>query len=164
MRPVYPDHGYPWLRALAWPAIGGAALALGLALLGLGALALGSLRTGVWPTHLQRAAWGALFEAVLRQALLPHVLLTAAGWLALVRVAPRLDRSWRTLVPGLLALAGAAFPIVARGFSVWSPASAADVVSTALLLSASAAAALLLPRALVRALGPGAFARSPSAK
>lgn len=149
-------------RALAWALGSGLLLAGGFALL-VAALALSlALRAGAAPGPLQRQAWLAVATSVLAQALLPLWAATLASWLALARIAPALDRRWRTVAPGVAALAALWFaPVGAFGFSIWQPTGARDVLGTLALCAGGVSAALLLPR-LSRRLAPGCFA-PPSA-
>lgn len=130
-------------------------LALGLGLWLAALFAVG----GAEATGVLRAAGRALYRTILVQALLPQAALALGGWLAAAWWRPRLDTSWRTLLPGVTLLAVLCFvPVGALAFEAWSPAGPRDVAGTCLLLSVGVAAALLLPRRLLRPLGPGAFA------
>lgn len=143
------------LRVLAWAGVAAVLLVCGLALWLSALFALG----GAGAASALRAAGRALHWAILVQALLPHATLTLAGWLVLARLCPRLDTSWRSLGPGVALLAAVCFaPVGAGTFRSWSPSGPGDVVATWLLLTAGVAGALLLPRRLLRPLGPGAFA------
>jgi hypothetical protein len=140
--------------ALLWAAAAGALLAAGL--LGVGA-AIVALTADAALGDVQRAALRALYAALLRQALLPQAALALLLWLAAARLAPRLDRGWRPLAASLLAASALAFlPVGAVGFAIWTPAGPRDVAGTLLLMTASVATALLLPR-LLPPLRPGAF-------
>jgi hypothetical protein len=137
------------LRALAWAGVSAALLAGGFYGLGAALVALGRHGAGTSLGEIQLAALHAVFMAVLVEALLPHWILTLTTWLVLVRFAPRLDHAWRSLGPGLLAVAALWFPVAGFVFfRAWKPTSAADVAHTWLLMTAGVAAALLLPRLL----------------
>jgi hypothetical protein len=142
-------------RAAVWIAASAATLVGG-------ALALAWLAFRVHPAGpaaaVQSAAARALFAALVRQALLPELAIAAGLWLALARRVPRLDASWRTLLPGLAAASALAFPPVGLWcFRMWTPAGPGDVAATWALLAAGTTLALGLPRALFRGLRPGAF-------
>lgn len=148
---------FAW-RALLWAGASSALLAAGLFVLGEALFAVQAAGAGVAPGDVQRAAWRALGLAVARQALLPHLALALASWLALARALPRLEGSWRALAAGLSAVVALWFPAIgAFSFEAWRPRGPADVAGTWLLESAAVAFALLLARLLPQ-LGPGAFA------
>lgn len=146
-------------RALVWALASALLLGVGFALFGAALVAVNAVRAGVELGSVQLAGWRALGTAIAGQALAPAWGLTLAGWLVLARIWPTLERSWRRLVPGLLGVSVLCFPLVARSFTMWTPTRLLDVVYTALLVSGSAAGALLLARRLIPALAPGAFAR-----
>ncbi|HBZ69951.1 MAG TPA: hypothetical protein DEP35_09530 [Deltaproteobacteria bacterium] len=150
------------LRALAWAGVSAALLVGGLYALGALLIAIGNHRAGTSLGPMQIAALHAIFLAIVLEALFPHWILTVLTWLALVRFAPRLDRAWRSLVPGLAAVAALWFPVVGfllyRVWKLWKPAGPADVAKTWLLMTGGVAAALLLPRRLAPPLAPGSFA------
>jgi hypothetical protein len=142
-------------RAIVWALAAAGLLAGGLAALGWGLIAIlgpGYAKLG----DMQQIAFQSLYSAILTQALFPQAASALVGWLGLTALVPALDARWQRLVPGLVVVAGLCFPIAARGFTIWQPAGARDVLSTFLLLSGSVALALLLPRLLPR-LGPGVF-------
>ena len=142
------------LSALAWALCSGLLLAAGFAAL----VAWIAVRAGSAGT-LQRHAWLMVGTNVWSQALLPLWAATLASWIALVRCAPRLDRAWRTLAPGVALLSASWFaPVGAFGFTMWQPRGASDVLGTLALCAGGVSTALLLPRWLWRRLGPGAFA------
>jgi hypothetical protein len=148
------------LRALAWAGVSASLLAGGLYSVGAAFVAIGSHRAGTSPGEIQMAGLHALFFAVLREALLPHCLLTLATWLVLARLLPRLEGAWRFLGPSLAVVAALWFPAVGFGlFRAWKPTSALDVANTWLLMTAAIATSLLLPRVVLRPLAPGALAR-----
>ena len=148
------------LRALAWAGVSASLLAGGFYAAGVAFVAIGSHRAGTSPGEVQIAGLHALFFAVLREALLPHWLLTLATWLVLARLLPRLEGAWCFLGPSLLAVAALWFPAVGFGlFRAWKPTSALDVANTWLLMTAAIAVSLLLPRVVLRSLAPGALAR-----
>jgi hypothetical protein len=147
-------------RFLAWLTASSALLVGGFLGLVAGLVAIGTIPVSGEPSRLQALVWRLLVESIVLQALLPHLLLTLAGWLALVRLAPSLERSWRGLLGGLPLLAVLLFPLVGEfSFQIWNPTSAADYVNTLLLTSGGVSLALLLPRRVIRRLRPGSFAR-----
>lgn len=149
-------------RSFAWLAVSSALLVAGFLLLGGGLLAYQVIRAGTELGTLHVAVWRALAESIVLQALFPHLLVTLASWLVAARLAPSLDRSWRGLLGGLLALAVLWFPAVGEfSFRIWTPTSAGDYVKTLMLMSAGVSLALLLARRAVPWLRPGSFARSP---
>jgi hypothetical protein len=149
------------LRALAWAGASAALLGGGFYAVGVSLVAIASQRAGTSPGAVQLAGLHALFFAVLRQALLPHWLLTLLSWLVLARVVPRLESAWRFLGPSLAAVAALWFPAVGfLLFRAWKPRGAADIAITWLLMTGAVALALLLPR-LLQFLAPGALARPP---
>jgi hypothetical protein len=146
------------LRALAWAGASAALLSGGFYALGATLVAIAIHRAGTSPGAVQLAGLHALFLAVLRQALLPHWLLTLVTWLVLARLVPRLEGAWRFLGPALAVIAALWFPVVGFVlFRAWKPRGPADIANTWLLMSGAVAAALLLPR-LLRFLAPGALA------
>ena len=150
-------------RSLAWLAASSALLVGGFLLLGGGLVARAMIQADAEPGALQAVLWRALAERIVLEALLPHLLLTFAGWLLLVRLAPSLERSWRGLLGGLPLLAVLSFPVVGElSFRLWTPTSAADYANTLVLMSGGVSLALLLPRRVIRRLQPGSFARSRS--
>lgn len=136
-----------------------AALGVGVATLVAGIVVFGYLRTGNFPGELQRHAWFTLATTVLEQALVPLWAATLASWLAVVRIAPSLDGSWRSLALGIAGLAALWFaPVGAYCFEAWTPTSGRDVAGTLALCTGGVSAALLLPRWAWRWLAPGALA------
>jgi hypothetical protein len=150
------------LRVLAWGGAGATILLGGLYALGLGLVSLRLESSGAGAgSSVQGAALHALVSMVAREALLPHGAFTLAAWLALARLAPRVDASWTALAASLLACALVTFPLVGFfTFGGWSPRGPGDVVATAALLSASVSAALWLARRIVPGLRPGSFGPS----
>jgi hypothetical protein len=146
-------------------AASGLALGVGLGMLVATFFAAAAWRHGAPPGAVQQQAWLALAGAVLRQALLPLWGGALVTWLAVVRLAPASDVSWRTVAPGVTALALLWFvPVGLWSFDAWTPSDAGDAVGTALLCGGGVAAALLLPRLLFRPLAPGAFAPDAPAR
>lgn len=144
-----PARAAVWIAASAATLVGGALVLAWLAFRVQQAGPAGSLQT---------AAARALFGALVRQALLPQLGIAAGLWLALTWRAPRLDASWRTLLPGLALASALAFPPVGLWcFRMWTPAGPGDVAGTWALLAVGTTLALWLPRALFRGLRPGAF-------
>jgi len=142
-------------RAIVWFLVAAGLLAGGLAALGWAIISFqgpGYAKLG----DMQRIAFQSLYSAILLQALLPQAASAFVGWLGLTALVPALDAGWKRLVPGLLVVAGLCFPIAARGFVIWQPSGARDVISTFALLTGSVGLALLLPR-LLPMLGPGVF-------
>lgn len=159
--PALPGRGRWLARALAWALGSGLLLTGGFALLVLLVAARLALHADTMPGPLQRHAWLTLTTTLLEQALLPLWAATLASYLALARLAPRLDRAWRTLAPGVAVLAALWFaPVGAFRFSVWHPTRIGDVIGTLALCAGGVSAALLLPR-LCRSLAPGTFAPPP---
>ena len=149
------------LRGTAWALASAALLAGGFYVVGAALVAIAVHRTGTSPGQVELHGLHLIFFAVLREALLPHWLLTLLTWLVLARLVPRLEGAWRFLGPSLAAVAALWFPAVGfLLFRAWKPTSAADVANTWLLMTASVALALLLPRLVLRPLAPGALARS----
>lgn len=147
------------VRVLAWSLLSALLLVVGFGLLVAGIIAWGVLRTGNFPGELQRHAWLSLATIVFEQALAPLWLGTLASWLAVLRIAPRLDASWRTLGLGTAVLAALWFaPVGAWCFDAWTPSSARDVAATLVLCAGGVSAALLLPRWAWRWLAPGELA------
>lgn len=146
------------VRIAAWVAASGLALGVGLGVLVATLFAAAAWRHGAPPGAVQQQAWLALAAAVLRQALLPLWAGALLTWLVMVRLAPSLDASWRTVGPGLFTVALVWFvPIGLWSFEAWTPSDAGDGVGTAVLCGGGVAAALLLPRLLCRPLAPGAL-------
>ena len=146
-------------RALAWALLSGVVLVAGLVAIAAAFIAVGYLRTGNFPGDLQWSAWFTVLRTVLAQALAPLWGATLVSWLALVRVAPRLDASWHTLAFGVVSVAALWFaPVGAWWFDAWTPTSGRDVLATLALCAGGVSAALLLPRFALRALAPGALA------
>jgi len=149
------------LRTLAWGGASAALLTGGFYALGATLVAIASHRAGTPPEAVQVAGLHALFFAVLRQALLPHWLLTLLSWLVLARIVPRVEGAWRFLGPCLATVAALCFPAVGFVlFRAWKPRGAVDIASTWLLMTGAVSAALLLPR-LLPFLAPGALAGPP---
>jgi len=147
------------LRALVWLAASAGLLLAGFAVFGVALLAPSVIARGELPGDVQREALGAVFSGIATQALLPELALTAATWLVVARVAPRLERSGRALAVALPAVAALWFPIVGRYlFEMWRPAGPGTYAATLALVAGGASLALLLPRALSVALAPGCFA------
>ncbi|MFI5315558.1 MAG: hypothetical protein ACHQ6T_07645 [Myxococcota bacterium] len=152
----------PVLRALVWLAVSSGILLAGFALLAAALLVPSVLAHGALPGPLQRDALGLVYSSIARQALLPELALTLVTWLALARIAPALERSWRFLALALPAVALLWFPFVGSHlFAIWSPGGARDYAATMVAVSGGAALALLLPRWLSSALAPGCFAAPP---
>jgi len=145
-------------RSLAWLAASSVLLVGGFLLLGAGLVGAGVIRVGTEPGTMQVMVLQLLVQTIVLQALLPHLLLTFAGWLVLVRLAPSLERSWLGLLGGLPVLAVLCFPLVARlSFHIWNPSGLADYVYTLLLTGGGVSISLLLPRRVIRWLRPGCF-------
>lgn len=140
-------------RAGLW-AVSSAALLFG------GWLALCAFLTRSLPVEVQRE----FFRVISLQALAPLWAATLASQLVLARVVPAaVERGWRAAIAGTALLATVWFvPIGIWLFDAWSPAGAADWLRTWLLLVAAVGSALLLPRRILAALAPGAFAPAPS--
>jgi hypothetical protein len=145
------------LALLCWAAA--AALVLLAAALASG-LTLGAVRVaGGEIGEVQRAVWLSLARVVGTRALAPLALGTVVAWWAMAGRWPALDASWRALAPGTAAVAVLLFPPVgAWVFTAWGPASARDYLGTWALVAGGVTAALLLARAVVPGLGPGALA------
>jgi hypothetical protein len=147
------------LRAFAWAGASAALLVGGFYAVGASLVAIAIQRAGSSPGAVQVAGLHVLFFAVLRQALLPHWLLTLLTWLVLARLVPRLEGAWRFLGPALAVVAALWFPVVGfLLFRAWRPRGPGDIANTWLLMTVAVAAALLLPRLLLF-LAPGALAR-----
>jgi hypothetical protein len=147
------------LRALVWLAASSGVLLAGFAAFGTVLLAPSVVAHGALPGPVQRDALAIVFSAIASQALLPELGLTLVTWLAVARIAPALERSWRALALALPAVALLWFPFVGSHlFAMWSPGGPRDYAVTLLLVSGGAALALLLPRWLSSALAPGCFA------
>lgn len=147
------------LRILAWAVGSTLALCIGFALVGIGLLALEAARAEVAFDQVRLGVWRSVYSIIVSQALLPHLLLSLVAWLGVARLFPSLERSWRSLVPGMIATAAICFPAIGSlTFTVWTPTSAYDYVATLCLVVGGTSAALALPRWLFRFLTPGAFA------
>jgi len=153
-----------WLGlGVAWLLTSGLALAVGFAALVLALLARSGAFAGHAPGAIEQQIGWILVRIVWTQALLPLWLATWLGWLVLVRLVPRLDRSWRSLLPGIAITAALCFaPIAVYSFVDWKPTGPRDVVATAIACAGAISAALCLPRRLWRRLAPGVFT-SPGA-
>jgi hypothetical protein len=153
-----------WRRlglGIAWLLCSGVALAAGFALLVLALRARDGGLLGPPPGALELQVGLLLLRIVWLQALLPLWLATLVCWLLLVRLAPALDRRWRTLLPGIALTAALCFaPVGAFLFVDWQPTGPRDVVASALACAGGVSAALCLPRRLFRRLSPGAFTSS----
>jgi hypothetical protein len=148
-------------RVVGWALAAALLLSGGLAAVGWVMIAAGGTSYGKLG-DVQQLALKALYSAVLGQALLPQAGAALVAWLGITALVPKLDTGWRRLAPGVVIVAALCFPIAARFFTIWQPASWRDVASTWALLTGSAALALLLPRALP-GLAPGVFwAKIPS--
>jgi hypothetical protein len=142
-------------RAVGWAAAAGLLLAGGLLAVGWLLLAIqGPGYSGLG--DVQQLAFKALYRAILLQALLPQACAALVLWLGFTAFVPALDATWKRLAPGLAVAAALCFPIAARGFAIWNPTGARDVVATFALLTASVALALLIPRTFP-SLGTGVF-------
>ena len=153
-----------WLRGLAWLVCATAVLFVGFALLALalgGVLALGG---NVELTASHALTLRLLVGGILLDALTPHLWVSGLTWLLAVRAAPSLERGWPRICLGSATVCAAWFPVIgAFRFQIWSPQTAMDYVNTLLLMSGGVALALLLPRRLVAAWGPGGLAASGAA-
>jgi hypothetical protein len=146
------------LRVLVWAVGSVTTLCIGFALVGLGLIAIEMNRAEVSFDQLRLSVWRALYVAIVSQALLPHLLLSLLAWLGVARCIPSLERSWRALLPSLALTAALCFPVIGwLTFAAWTPTSARDYVATLLLMAGGTAAALALPRRLLRFLAPGVF-------
>jgi len=150
---------YLW-RALIWLAASAGLLLAGFAVFAALILVPSVIsRGGELPGPVQRDALGLVYSAIATQALLPELLLAFASWLALARIVPALELSGRALAIALPLVAAAWFPLVGRYlFHIWAPGGLRDYAQTLLLVAGGASLALLVPRALSDALGPGSFA------
>lgn len=147
------------LDLLTWALSSILLLGVGLAALAIALVAWGAAHTGHLPGDVQRQAWLLLARTLFEQALLPLWAATLASWLAIVRLAPRLDRGWHTLAPGVASIAALWFaPVGAYSFRVWTPVDLRDVLGTLALCAGGVSAALLIPRLALRRLAPGVFA------
>jgi hypothetical protein len=147
------------LRVLVWAVGSAVTLCIGFALVGLGLIAIEMNRSEVSFDQLRLSVWRALYVAIVSQALLPHLLLSLLAWLGVARRFPSLERSWLALLPSLVLTAALCFPVIGwLTFTAWTPTSARDYVATLLLMAGGTAAALALPRRLLRFLAPGVFA------
>lgn len=117
---------------------------------------------GPGPGALEQQVGLTLVRIVWTQALLPLWLGTLGCWLVVATLVPALDRSWRTVLPGIALVAALVFaPIGAWSFVDWQPTGPRDVVATVLACAGGVSAALWLPRRLWRRLAPGAFTLPP---
>lgn len=149
------------LRALLWVVWSAGVLLAGFAVLGALVLIPGVIAKGS-PDQMQRMALGAVYSAIAVQALLPELAVTAAVWLALAGAFPALDRSWRSLLLGIPAVAAIAFPAIGKySFTIWDAGNPQNYAATLVLLVLGVSAALLVPRALSHALAPGCFTMAP---
>jgi hypothetical protein len=147
------------LRAVVWAVGSAATLCIGFALVGAGLIAIEMHRAEVSFDQLRVSVWRALYVAIVSQALLPHLLLSLLAWLGVARCFPSLERSWIALLPSLVLTAALCFPVIGGlTFTAWTPTSSRDYVATLLLMAGGTAAALALPRRLLRFLAPGVFA------
>jgi hypothetical protein len=138
---------HPWTRRLTWLFASLSLLVGGFLGFVAAVVVVSTGRAGGEVTEIPTPLWRAVATGILAQALLPTWLLAAALWLALLRWAPGLDTGWRTLLPGTLLAALAAFPpVAALGFEMWEPTNAGDYLATWLAVSGGVAVALLLPR------------------
>lgn len=146
------------LRAVVWLALSTGLLLVGFAAFALVILAPSVIARGELPGDIQQQALGAVYSALVTQALLPQLLLTGVTWLAVARVIPALDRSRLVLAGALFAVAALWFPAVGHyWFTAWSPTGPRDYVLTLLLVAGGAALALFVPRIASPALAPGKF-------
>jgi hypothetical protein len=145
-------------RALVWLGVSAGLLLVGFALFGSAALAPSVIPRGELPGPVQREALGAVYSTLAVQALLPELALTGVTWLVLARLVPRLERSRRALLLGLLAVGALWFPAVGHySFTAWSPPGPLAYAVTLLLVAGGASLALWVPRVLSPALVPGCF-------
>ena len=146
------------LRAVVWLSVSLGLLLAGFALFATVILIPSLIQRGELPGEVQREALGAVYSALVTQALLPQLALTGVTWLALARLVPAFDRSRAALAVTLGAIAALWFPAVGRyWFTIWSPTSARDYAFTLLLVAGGAALALWLPRVVSPALAAGCF-------
>ncbi len=146
------------LRILAWALAAATAICVGFALVGMGWIALGAAQPQESLDRIRGGVWWSLYAAVVAQALLPHLLLSLAAWLAVARRFPVLERSWLSLLAGTTLTAACCFPLIGwLTFAAWTPTSARDYLATLLLMTGGTSAALVLPRRLFRSLAPGAI-------
>jgi len=153
-----------WLsRVLVWLCASAGLLLAGFAVLATALFLPSVIANGFLPPLLQRQMLGEVYTQIAMTALLPELGVTSLVWLSLAFAFPKLDRSWRTLLAGLPAVAALGFPPIGRYlFTIWEPTSPRDYVLTLLLVSFAASAALLVPRALSQALRPGCFTIPPN--
>lgn len=147
------------MRATAWIACSAAFVVFGFACL-IGALVAASaaLRGELVLSAPQAVALRIAFGGIVLGGLLPQLLGAGVTWLVVMRLAPACERSWSRICAVAVATSAAWFPIVAAtAFGIWSPETPADYWNTLALMSGGVAAALLAPRRLIRAFGPGAF-------
>ena len=150
------------LRAGVWLAVSTGLLLAGFAVFAAAVLAPSVIARGELPGDIQQQALGAVYSALVTQALLPQLLLTGVTWLAVARVIPALDRSRLALASALFAVAALWFPLVGHySFTAWSPTGPRDYAFTLLLVAGGAALALFLPRVVSPALRPGSFTAGP---
>jgi len=146
------------LRILAWAVAAAITLCIGSALVGVGWIALEAVRSQVSLDQVRRGVWWSFYTAIVSQALLPHLVLSLMAWLAIARRFPTLERSWLSLLTGIMVTAAGCFPVVGSlSFTAWTPTSARDYLATLSLMTGGTSAALLLPRWLFRFLAPGAL-------
>ncbi|HTO06392.1 MAG TPA: hypothetical protein VMR86_04980 [Myxococcota bacterium] len=146
------------LRASVWLCVSAGMLLAGFALFASVLLVPSVIANGNLPAPVQRQALATVYSLIALQALLPDLAITFAVWLALAWAFPRLDRSWRGLIAGMPLVAALGFPAVGHYlFTIWTPGGARDYALTVVLIAFGVSAALLAPRALSRALGPGCF-------
>lgn len=149
------------LRAGVWLVFSTGLLLAGFAAFGATALVPSVMARGTLPGDLQQQALGALYSALVTQALLPQLLLSGVTCLAVWRVIPALDASRLAHAAALSSAAALWFPVVGHySFTAWSPTGPRDYLLTLLLVGGGAALALLVPRIVSPALGPGRFTRA----
>jgi len=147
--------------ALLWWAAA-SALVFATAGAGVGLALVGFALAGVELGEVQRTLWIGLAEAVATTALAPLGAWTLGTWWLAAAVRAALDARWRSLAPGVAALAALGFPPVgAFCFTAWHARSALDYAATWLLLAGTVTGALLLARRMLPALAPGAFGGRP---
>jgi hypothetical protein len=150
------------LRAGVWLAVSTGVLLAGFAAFATAALVPSVIARGELPGDLQQQALGAVYSALVTQALLPELLLTGVTWLGVARVIPALDRSRLALAIALFAVGALWFPAVGHySFTAWSPTRPSDYAFTLLLVAGGVALALFLPRLASPALAPGSFTPGP---
>jgi hypothetical protein len=148
------------MRAAAWIAVSAALMMTGCALVGLAITAAGMASNPEFTlTSFHAVAVRLAVGVIVVGGLLPQIVLTGLLWLAVMRLAPGLERSWFRVCGTAVALSLAAFPVIAlTTFTMWEPETAADYANTLALMSGTTAAALLIPRRWIRRFGPGAIA------